>query len=80
MSKLVLLTVRAHPEDHRRSQGAAVTSALATRPNQFVETSRASILAHIVGIKFALASGFGASCAVRPKQLISIRPMKPSGG
>jgi hypothetical protein len=33
--------------------------ALATRPNQFVETSRALILARILGIKFTLASGSG---------------------
>src|SRR5580658_3306344 len=38
---------------------AAVTSVLATRPNQFVEDSRASMRAHKAGIKFALASGIG---------------------
>src|SRR5579863_8193904 len=38
---------------------ATVTSVLATRPNQFVDFSRNSILAHIVGIKLGLASGSG---------------------
>src|ERR1035438_3930355 len=38
---------------------AAVTSILATLPNQLVETSRASMRAHKAGIKFALASGIG---------------------
>ena len=36
-----------------------LTRVFATRPNHFVEPSRASILAHIVGMKFTLASGSG---------------------
>ncbi len=49
---------------------AAVTSVLATRPNQFVEFSRAAILVHMLGMKLALASGSGDACPVCPKQLI----------
>ena len=49
---------------------AAVTSAFATRPNQFVETSRASIRAQMSGMKFALPSGSGQACAIRQKQLV----------
>src|SRR5450432_1275977 len=38
---------------------AAVTRVLATLPNQVVDFSRASIRAHMLGIKFVLASGSG---------------------
>src|SRR5690348_17082237 len=50
---------------------AAVTRALATWPNQLLDPSRASILAHIAGMKFGLGSGSGQ--ASRYARNISLR-------